>query len=422
MLRYLTALVAALACLGLAACGGDDDEGSSAPEGNTLEPAQAGDASGNVTWCIGKDTTGAFTAAVDSFNETNSGVTAELLELPEEADQQREQQVQRLEAESDECDVLGMDTIWTPEYAAAGWLYDLTPVVEERADEFIASTIETATYEDKIWAIPFNTNAGFLFYRTDQVPEPPDTWEEVYDTAEQQDGLIYQGSAYEGLTVNFLELLVSAGGSVLSEDGSTAEIDSPETREVLEFMAGGVESGAVPKAVTTYDEEGSRRVFESGRVTFMRNWPYAYALGKESQIADDFDVTPLPGFSGGEGHGALGGYNLGISAFTDNPEGSLAFAEFLATPDIQKQMMIDASLPATLSSVYTDPQVEKALPFAPDLLTAVEQGVPRPVSPVNPEISQAIYENVYEVISGRMSPDEAAVAMNEQIEEALQRF
>ena len=62
-------------------------------------------------------------------------------------------------------------------------------------------------------------------------------------------------------------------------------------------MADGVSSGAVPKAVSTYDEEDSRRAFEAGQATFMRNWPYAYALAKESPIADEFDITPFPSYA-----------------------------------------------------------------------------------------------------------------------------
>jgi multiple sugar transport system substrate-binding protein len=419
MTRYLIALTAALICLGLAACG--DDENGAAPEGQTLEPAQAQGATGDVTWCIGKDTSGAFTAAVETFNRENPDLQAELLELPESADLQREQQVQRLRAKSSECDVLGMDVIWTAEYAASGWIYDLTPVVEKHEDTFIPSTVETTEYEDKKWALPYNTNAGFLYYRTNEVPQPPTTWEQVYKDAGKANGLVYQGERYEGLTVNFLELLYSSGGKVLSEDGETVEIDSPETRKALEFLQNGIEDGAVPKAVTTYEEESSRRAFEAGNATFMRNWPYAYALGKESNIADEFDVTTFPGFAGREGAGVVGGYNLGISAFSQNPEGALAFAEFLVTPAVQKQAM-EATLPATVTAVYKDPKVQEALPFAPELLKAVEQADARPVSPVYTEISQAIYDNVFSVLNGRSSPDEAASAMNSQIEEALERF
>lgn len=420
--RYLIALGLCLAAVGLSACGGGDDGGGGTSEANTLQPSDAKGASGKVTWCIGKDTSGAFKTAVDQFNQQNPELQADLLELPESADIQREQQIQRLRAESSECDVLGMDVIWTAEYAASGWLYDLTPVVEAHEAEFIASTVETVEYEGKKWALPFNTNAGFLFYRTDEVPKAPTTWEDVYKEAGSKNGLVYQGERYEGLTVDFLELLYSAGGKVLSDDGETVEIDSPQTREALEFLAKGVDEGTVPKAVTTYEEESSRRAFEAGNATFMRNWPYAYALGKESNIANEFAVTKFPGFAGNEGAGVVGGYNLGISAYTDNPDGSLAFAEFLVTPPVQKQMFIKATLPATATSVYNDPEVKKEIPFTTELLKAVEQAQARPVSPVYPEISQAIYDNVFEVLNGKQSADQATSKMSSEIEDALARF
>lgn len=426
MVRYLGALGLCLAMVGLAACGGGGNDngggGGGGTEANTLQPGSAKNASGKVTWCIGKDTSGAFKTAVDKFNEQNPKLEADLLELPESADIQREQQIQRLRAESSECDVLGMDVIWTAEYAASGWLYDLTPVVNELEGDFIPSTVETTEFEGKKWAVPFNTNAGFLFYRTNEVSKAPSTWEQVYKEAKEDKGLVYQGERYEGLTVNFLELLYSAGGKVLSDDGETVEIDSPETREVLEFMAKGIEDGAVPKAVTTYEEESSRRAFEAGKATFMRNWPYAYALGKESDIADEFEVTKFPGFAGNPGAGVVGGYNLGISAFTDNPEGSLAFAEFLATEPVQKEMFIKATLPAVVTSVYKDSKVKQEIPFTEELLKAVEQAKARPVSPVYTEISEAIFNNVFEVLQGRESADSATSKMKSEIESALQRF
>ena len=129
-------------------------------------------------------------------------------------------------------------------------------------------------------------------------------------------------------------------------------------------MADGIKNGAAPKAVTTYKEEESRRAFESGNATFMRNWPYAYSLGKDSKIADKFAIATFPGFAGQKGAGVLGGYNLGISAYSKNPEGSLAFIEFATKPDQQKIMATEASLPPTTSATYDDPAVKKAMPFA----------------------------------------------------------
>jgi multiple sugar transport system substrate-binding protein len=416
----LLAVAAALLVLALAGCGDDDDGGGGgAPEAEQVGEARA---TGDVTWCIGKDTTGAFGTVVENFNRENPDANVQLLQLPESADDQRRLQVQRLRAESAECDVLGMDVIWTAEYAAQGWLLDVTEAVEKRKDEFIPSTVETALYEGKYWAVPFNTNAGFVYYRTDQAAQAPEDWQTMYEEAQQGNGLIYQGAQYEGLTVNFLELLYSAGGDVVNEDGTEATADSQETRDVLTFMVQGVEDGAVPKAVTTYMEEESRRAFEAGTATFMRNWPYAYALAKESKIADDFAVATFPSYQGNQGSGVLGGYNLGISAYSENPEGSLAFINFATSPEQQVLMVTKASLPPVTSAVYDDPEAKKALPFAAELRDAVAQAEPRPVTPVYPQISEAIYTNVYAALQGDMSPDEAATTMNEEIQEALETF
>jgi multiple sugar transport system substrate-binding protein len=422
----LMAIAAAIASLAIAGCGDDDDDGGGGGGGGTAADAESvtqAKAQGDVTWCIGKDTTGAFTTVVENFNKANPNANAKLLQLPTAADEQRRLQIQRLRAESAECDVLGVDVIWTAEYAAQGWLLDVTEALNKRKDEFIPATVETTVYEGKNWAIPFNTNAGFIYWRTDQAGnQPPQSWEDMYQAAQQDNGIVYQGARYEGLTVNFLELLYSAGGSVVNDDATEATADSQETRDVLEFMQKGIDDGAVPKAVTTYMEEESRRAFEAGNGTFMRNWPYAYALGKESKIADDFAVTTFPEYGGNPGAGVLGGYNLAISAYSENPEGTLAFANFATSPEAQVIQASKASLPAVLTEVYSDPQVKKALPFADELLKAVEQAKPRPVTPVYPQVSEAIYNNVFAVLQGDMTPDEAATTMNDEIQQALETF
>lgn len=417
--RGLAVFLAIAVAILVAACGGDGDGNGG---DKTLALDDADGAKGEVAWCIGKDTTGAFSEVVKMHNAQNPDVTAKLTELPTSADEQRTQQIQRLRAESEECDVLGIDTIWTAEYASQEWLYDVSEVIEDRKDEFIASTVESAKFEDKYWAIPFNTNAGFLYYRTDQVKEAPKTWEQVYDLAKAQNGLIYQSAQYEGLTVNFLELLYSAGGTVLSDDGKEPAIDSPEARQVLTFMVNGYKDGAVPQANLTYMEQESRVAFEANKSTFMRNWPYAYALAKESPIKDNFAIATLPGYGGNEASGVIGGYNLAISAYSDEPEAALEFVDFVTKPEPQKIMASKASLPPTLSQTYEDPSVKKALPFALELRKAVEQAKPRPASPVYTQISEAIYKNVYAALSGRTSPDAAVSTMSDQIEKALQTF
>ena len=410
-----------------AGCGGGSSKSSSSATtgtpikgGGAVTPAMANNPSGNVTWCIGKDTTGAFSQVVNLYNQSHPQVHVKLLELPTSADQQRTQLVQRERAKSPECDVLGMDVIWTAEFAAQGWLRNTTSAITARKSEFIPATLNTTKIGDKYWAVPFNTNAGLLFYDKSKIHTPPTTWQQAYQMAKSGGGIGFQGQSYEGLTVDFLELLYSAGGSVLSPDGKTATIDSPKAQQVLSFMQQGLKDGAAPQANLTYMEEESRNAFQTGKVSLLRNWPYVYALAKQAHV--NFGVEPLPAWAGGKPASVLGGYNLGISSYSKNPGAALSFINYATAPAAQNKFFIKSSLPAVITKVYSDPAVIKAQPFAPSLLKAVESGIPRPVSPVYPQISEAIYKNVYSALQGNASPDAALKKAKSQIEAALKTF
>ncbi|MEA2141707.1 MAG: trehalose/maltose transport system substrate-binding protein, partial [Solirubrobacteraceae bacterium] len=314
-------LLMCLAVLGgggfLAACGSDDGGGGSSAGSadtgqtkgaKTIDISTMDNAKGSVTVCMGKDTGGDVTAAIKAFNAQKNGVTAKILEFSTSADEQRQQFVQRQEAKSGECDVFSSDVIWTAEFASQKWLYDLTPYIDTRRDELIPATLETASFDGKVWGMPQQTDAGFLYFRTDQVKTKPTTWQEVYAQAKDAKGIVYQGAPYEGLTCNYLELAFAAGGKVLSDDGKKSEINSPENVKALQLMVDGVKDKVAANGVTTYMEEESRRYFESGKATFMRNWPYAYALGeKAAAVKGKFDVMPFPEFEGGGKAGILGG-------------------------------------------------------------------------------------------------------------------
>ena len=414
------ALLGCVLALAVVSCGGGDDNGGG--EAKKAPAVDTSKAKGDVAWCIGKDTSGAYGTAVDLFKKENPKVTVKIVELPESADEQRTQLVQRLRAKSDECDVVGMDVIWTAEFAAQNWLRDTSQIIDQRKADFIPSTLETAKYQDKYWAVPYHSNAGFIYFRTDAVAKAPASWEDVYSQAAKDKGLVYQGFAYEGLTVNFLELLYSGGGKVLSDDGKSVEIDSPEGEKALTFMADGYKNGAVAKAVTTYKEEESRRAFESGNATFMRNWPYAYSLDKESKIGKDFDIGTFPSFGGGKPASVLGGINLAISAYSKNPDGAAAFIAFATGPEVQKANFLESAAPPATAAAYDDPQVQKKYAFASDLKDAIAQGQSRPVSPVYSQISEAIYINVHDALQGKTDPKSALKLMSDQIDKALKTF
>jgi trehalose/maltose transport system substrate-binding protein len=429
--RLLLALLAALA-LGLVACGGDDDAGTAGGEKGSTEGAkvaptlaEAKDATGTVTFCAGKDNSGGYHSAVERFNARykDQGLQAKLIEFPNGSDEQRQQAIQRLQAKSSDCDVYQSDVIWIAEFAQQHWIMDLSDYVKSRQDEFIPSTLAPNKYDGRYWAVPQVTGAGLLYRRTDQVADAPSTWQQLYKDAAANDGFAYQGAPYEGLTCNFIEVSSALGGTILSPDGKTATFDSPENLKALQFMVDGVKDGAANKAVTTYMEEPARLAFEAGKATFMRNWSYAYALDlKAKELKGKLAVTPLPPFEGGGKGGVLGGNGPVLSAYSKNPKGALLFIDHITSPETLELNMSKFSLPSVLNVTYEAPAVKKAVPYAAQLKAAIEAAKARPVSPVYPQISQAIYNNVNAALSGQTSPENALKQGQAEIEKALTAF
>jgi multiple sugar transport system substrate-binding protein len=175
--------------------------------------------------------------------------------------------------------------------------------------------------------------------------------------------------------------------------------------------------------VTTYMEPESLTAFQTGKYAYHRNWPYAYALNKKARrVKDNFDVGPQPTFEGGEPAGILGGHNSVISVYSKNPGGALKLIEHIGSPEIQKAYAAQFSLSPVKAEVYDDPEVQKAIPFADALRDGITQARARPVSPVYPQISQAIYKNVNAALSGQQSPEDAVKQANSDIEKALATF
>jgi multiple sugar transport system substrate-binding protein len=431
MRKWTAALLAALMML-VAACGDSDSGGGGASEQGltdgakkapTLEEAKG--AKGEVTMCAGKDTTGGLTKAIELFNKEHAdeGLKVKKFELAADATEVRNQTIQRLQAKSAECDVIQADIIWIAEFAQQKWLLDLTDYMTQRKAEFIPSTLSSFDYDGKLWGAPQVTGAGLLYRRTDQVADAPTSWQQLYEEAAKHDGFAMQGAPYEGLTCNFIELSSAAGGKILSEDGKKAELDSPENLKALELMVDGMKSGALVKATTTYMEEPARLNFEAGKTTFMRNWSYAYALAKKAKkVKDVVAVSPLPPFEGGAKGGVLGGNGPVISSFTDNPKGSLLWLDYWSSKETIDRNAATYSLPPTLLSSYEEPDVKEALPYSDELLNAVKEAVPRPVSPVYPQISEAVYKNVNQALTGQQSPEDALKKGQDQIEKALASF
>lgn len=421
--RVGIALAATGALVALAACGGsgesasgDKSDGSGGDKGKFSEK-------GPITLASGKDTSGYLNKEVKAWNKKYPKQKVTLRELPEDADQQRQQMVQNAETKSSTFTVLTVDVVWTAEFAAKQYI-DPLPTDELDMDKFLPATVDSAKYFNKLYAVPYTSDGALFYYRKDLLKKagisgPPKTWSEMKSDCakikklpEGKNITCYGGQfqKYEGMVVNFAETVNGAGGSIVSKDGKKVTVDSPEAKKGLDFLADGFKSGMMSKGEFTWKEEESRRAFQQGKVAFLRNWPYVHekfaAKDGSSKVNGKFDVSPIPG-ADGTGVSSLGGHNLGINKYGKNKGTALGFIKFMTSDKEEKKRLDNTSLAPTVKSIYSDKKLQKKYPYLPVLLKSIEHAKPRPKVVEYGDASKAIQDAVYPALQGKKSSKEA---------------
>ncbi|MET8572655.1 ABC transporter substrate-binding protein [Streptomyces sp. NPDC004783] len=373
---------------------------------------------GPLTLATAGDLTGYLGPLLEGWNRTHPGERVTLVELPDSADETRAQMATDLRApDRHRFDVLNIDVNWTSEFAAAGWI---RPLPRDRfpLDAFLPPVVATATYDGRLYAVPYVTNAGLLLYRKDVLAEegvpPPRTWAELERYARTiapkygLDGYAGQFLPYEGLAVNAAEAVYSAGGSILGDEGERVTVDSAAAREGIGFLARGVREGWIPKDALTYKEEESKQAFQDGRLLFLRNWPYAYvgASAPGSEVAGEVGAVPLPG-PDGPGTSVLGGSNLAVAAHARHPDSAARLIAYLTSERVQRQVLTRGALPPVRADLYEDPELVRAFPYLPTLRESVLAAAPRPKSPRYDQVSLAVQAVVHDAMTGRQTPEAA---------------
>jgi multiple sugar transport system substrate-binding protein len=419
--RALMTVVAAVVAIMLlaAGCGGGDNGGGGSSEGTA--------ARGPITYVQGKDNSDVVRPMLERWNAAHPNEKVTFKEQSTSADEQHDDLVQHFQAKDPNYDVTDVDVVWTAEFAAKGWLQPLKDSFQLDTSKLLPATVKTATYNNTLYAAPKTSDGGMLYYRKDLVPTPPKTWDEMISMcsiAKKNNMGCYGGqfAKYEGLTVNAAEAINTAGGKIVGDDGKTPTVNSPESAKGLSRLADAYKSGDIPKEGITFMEEPSRQAFESGKLLFLRNWPYVYNLAAtegSSKVKGKFAVAPLPGESG-PGASSLGGHNTAMSAYSAHKATAFDFLKFLLDEQQQRWFVTQGSLAPSLQSLYDDPALVKKYPYLPVLKTSILGAVPRPVSPFYPAVTKAVQDNSYAAIKGEKSVQQALTDMQAAIQAAGQ--
>jgi trehalose/maltose transport system substrate-binding protein len=344
---------------------------------------------------------------------------------------------QLLAARSGDIDVLQLDVVWPGILGAH--LLDLAPHVDRATlDAHFPAVVANNTVDGRLVAMPWFTNAGVLYYRRDLLEkhgrQVPATWEALADTAQaimQAEraagdsrlwGFVFQGRAYEGLTVNALEWIASHDGGTIVEADGRITVNNPRAAAALTDAAAWIGTIA-PPGVLNYAEEEARAVFQSGNAVFMRNWPYAWALAQvaDSPIRGKVGTVPLPRSAlSGEGGACLGGWQLGVSTYSRNQDAAVQLVRFLTGKEEQRRRAIVGAFSPTIPALYQDQEVMRTQPAA--LGASLAQATARPSTVTGArynEVSIAFHTAVHNVLTGQSSAAEALRALEAQLRRIL---
>jgi multiple sugar transport system substrate-binding protein len=383
-----------------------------------------------VRWFVGQGYSGAYQQAAADCTAASAGRYRIVLEeLPRSSDQQREQLVRRLAARDRTVDLIGLDVIWTAEFAEAGWL---RPWEGDRATAVsrgvLVGPLATATYRGRLWAAPFTSNTQLLWYRKSRVPRPAATWDGLIAQAEAlpegQRVVAVQGGRYEGYTAWVTSLLASAGTGLVADaddpDRARAELADGPSRQALAVISRLAHSPAADPGLAAATELSTRQLVLAGTAAVTVAYPTLWASARDEapDVFADLGYARYPAVVAGRaGRPPLGGVNLGVSAYSPHPDDAFAAATCLRGAANQKLAAVSGGLPPTLDAVYDDPDVARQYPFGDLLRTSIAAAVPRPATPAYNDVSLAV-QQVLSPPSG-VDPVAAVPRLRQAVDAAL---
>jgi multiple sugar transport system substrate-binding protein len=410
--------LAGAALLGTAGCGGSSG-------------------SGDLILSWGADRTESLPTLIKQFNKQSKGFKVKQREMPIDTGQYFDKMRTQFQAGGGDIDIIIGDVIWPAQFAANGWVTDLSDRFKD-TDAFLPGPMQAATYQNKVYAVPWYTDAGLLYYRKDLLEKsgysaPPETWDELIEMAKKvgkdqgmNDGFVYQGAEYEGGVCNGLEYIRTYGGDVLDpKDPTKVIIDSPGSVAGMTTWADTIKSGASPKAVLQYKEDESAAAFLNDEAVFIRNWPYMYALAGTKDYPkvkpDQLGIAPIPvDKPGNPSYSTLGGWNFLINASSDRQDEAWEFIEWITAPE---QLVTNATLGSKLptrQALYEDPEVLNNVPVAKLGKDAIiKNSTPRPVSPYYSDVSLELAAQFNSCLAGDISPDAAAKTLQKNLQQLI---
>ncbi|MCE7981704.1 MAG: extracellular solute-binding protein [Caldilinea sp. CFX5] len=236
-----------------------------------------------------------------------------------------------------------------PKFIQEGVLVETTEVMQ-KLNELEGGFTDGAflagrTADGKHWSVPSFSSTEVFYVRKDKLEEKglalPETWEDVLTIAQainDPDNQFWgwgkqMGTPSWDSEVSFTAMLWAFGGKTWDEEGKPA-INSPETRQLLDFIKSAWDAGVIPPDGPTWDDGGNNRAYQSEIVGMTLNTGsiLRYLQTEDQALLDKTAVIPVP--AGPAGRFISGYYyQWGVFNTSAHPELCLDLLAHLFAPD-----------------------------------------------------------------------------------------
>ena len=334
-------------------------------------------------------------------------------------------------------DVAEVGTTWTPEFADAGALADLSDVVSEAGldDDLVPGLVEAGTVDGGLYGMPWYAGVRSIVYRTDVFEKagvtPPTSWDELVAAGEKLEAanpdmitFPVPGDSEYGV----YPFVWGAGGEIAEQDGDSwaSTIDSPEAQEGITFYTDlAKKHGFSSPAATTWDEADLSDAFSRGDVAMMiaGSWTPGALVEANPDLEGKIGAFPIPGPDGGVSPSFLGGSHLGVFEASENKDLAWALVKLMATGEMADKWSEQSGFFPGTETLLAKVQEADDPVVAPFATQMVEGGASLPVTPKYGQVQgkKTVSAMLQSILSGDASVAEAAEKAADEVDEIFQQ-
>lgn len=332
-------------------------------------------------------------------------------------------------------DVAEMGTTWTPEYADAGVLMDISEQVAGTGitDDLVPALLEAGTVDGGVYGMPWYAGVRSIIYRTDVFEAagitPPTTWDELVaagDAIRESNPDMMPMPIPGDSEYSLAPFLWGAGGELATGEGEewTSGLDSAEAQEGIAFYTGlATEHEFSTPAASTWNEADARDAFVNGEAAMLiaGNWVPTAIVAANPELEGKLGAFSIPGPDGGIAPSFLGGSHLSIFEGTEQEELAWAFVEMMTTGEFAGRWGDESGFfPGTLS-LLADIEASDDPLVTPFVQQMSEGGRTVPVTPLYGVVQgdKTIAAMLQSILSGDATVEEAAATAAQEMNDTF---